>query len=113
MNLIGKCDFKNFGIFEVWESSRPGKSSPMTIWVKHTNGRWISPFERRVRGWPSLPTSPVMQYLMKRVYKGQPVMQLIAAENPMFDLIKDFKGGNISIRASLPRVFKVPSRPSR
>ena len=38
----------NGDLMEVWEFQRPGTDSEPYIYLKH-NGRWITPFEQRVR----------------------------------------------------------------
>lgn len=102
MKLIGSQAFTNIGFGEIYVTGRDGSRSPFTVWVKFRD-RWVSPFERRMRKWPEIKNSILMNYMLKRIYKNQPVMQVISQHNPIFGTVDfcDSKGNGYNIRTSI------------
>lgn len=100
--------FPGFGKCEIWATGRKGTRSPTTFYVKH-HGRLKSPFERRVRGWPNIPTEWVFRFFFREYYKNDPVNRLIAEFNPLLEELK-FKGSEIpwcamSVASALPIAY--------
>ncbi len=74
-----------FVLVDFYESGRGGTKSPL-FWCYKYNGRFITPFERRVRGWDD----PSMVQWLKIIYDSVDspnIRDLLYERNPFLELI--------------------------
>jgi hypothetical protein len=91
MKFLGSRKFKKInGInnltVEVWSTSRGGTHSPIVFYLKY-KGRWVSPYEMRLRWQHKDLLSWLMNLTLKALYSGPMLKDLIYEENPFLKLI--------------------------
>ncbi len=91
MKYVGSRKFKKInGInnltVEVWSTSRGGTDSPVSYYLKY-RGRWVSPLERRLRWKDGELSSWLMQIVLKEIYSGAILKDLVYSENPFLKMI--------------------------
>lgn len=61
---------------------REGTKAPWEIYYKY-NGRWITPFEQRIKGWKALDLNAILRF----TYSALKMEHLIYRNNPLLQMI--------------------------
>jgi hypothetical protein len=69
----------NGGRLEIWSTGRGGTKSPTSFYYRF-EGRFVSPFEQRVRVWPNI-HGVLINSVLRKVYKPY-LKDLIYQDNP-------------------------------
>lgn len=108
LEYLGTTGFINRGLAKVYFTTRGGTKSPKSIYIYY-KGRWISPFEQRVRKWIYRDNVFLLRCFGKLFYKNQPVQEVLWVNNAMLDEIKWIETRvskkPVSISAALPKIY--------